>query len=54
MLQANLLAINNTDDKNKKNIGLVFETAVAYLSRESWQLCTEVAHVAPINLASIT
>ncbi len=23
----------------KKNIGLVFEAAVAYLSRESWQQC---------------
>ncbi len=24
---------------HKKNIGLVFEAAVAYLSRESWQQC---------------
>ncbi len=35
--------INNIDDnKSSKNIGLVFEAAVAYLSRESWQLWSGV------------
>ncbi len=42
MLQAHLLVINNIDDnKSSKNIGL-FEAAVAYLSRESWQLWSGV------------
>ncbi len=39
MFQAHLLLINYTEDNksSKKNIGLVFEAAVAYLSRENWK-----------------
>ncbi len=39
MLQTHLLVINYIDDnKSSKNVGLIFEAAAAYLSRESWQL----------------
>ncbi len=55
MLQAHLLVIiiNNIDDnKSLKNIGLVFEAAVAYLSRESWQLWSGVFCAVGAVLAS--
>ncbi len=46
MLQAHLLVINNIHQKKYwACFGLVFEAAVAYLSRESWQLWSKHASV---------